>query len=587
MRVGEDCGPPDLTSYEDWIRVYDQPKSGELRRQATESAAMALQPVISILMPVYNAPEQYLEKAIESVCAQTYPHWELCIADDASPNPQVRPILEKFARKDPRIQVVFRAEIGHISAASNSALELATGDYVALLDHDDTLAPNALHEIAALINAHPAADFIYTDEDKIDDEDRRFEPYFKPDFLPDLFLAQNYTSHFSVYRAALVREAGGFRTGYEGSQDWDLALRVFERSDPARIRHIPRVLYHWRAIPGSTALMLSEKNYPLEAARRALGEYFQRRGQKVDLIPVPGDHWRVKYPLPEIPPLVSLIVPTRNGLALLKRCIDSILEKTTYPQFEVIVVDNASDDPATLDYLKNLEEEWPGRGSPRRSVRVVHYDHPFNYSAINNHAVRQARGEIVGLLNNDLEVITPGWLDEMASQALRPEIGCVGAMLYYPNETIQHAGSVIGMGGVAGHAFLNFPRGTEGKFNRARLVQNYSAVTAACLVVRKGVYEQVGGLDELDHAVAFNDIDFCLKVRAAGYRNLWTPFAELYHHESASRGAVVTPEKEDRFRREVELMLMRWGPVLQSDPAYSPNLTLELNDFTLASPPRV
>ena len=595
LRVGEDCGPPDLTSYEEWIRVYDSPTPEELRRQAGESAALARQPVISVVMPVYNPPVKWLEKAIESVRAQTYGRWELCIADDASTDPEVRQTLEKYRGEDSRIKVAFRTENGHISAASNSALELATGEYVGLLDHDDALAPSALHAIAVLINRHPDTDYIYSDEDKIDEEDRRHEPYFKPDFLPDLFLAQNYPSHFSVYRTALVAAAGGFRTGYEGSQDWDLALRVFERSDPARIRHIPRVLYHWRAIAGSTALMLSEKNYPLEAARRALAGYFERRGQKVELIPVPGDHWRVRYLLPDPAPLVSLIIPTRNSLALLRRCVESILEKTTYPQFEIIVVDNGSDDLATLEYLKSLEgrmgdaktkgTQTNGLGTSR-STFVIRYDHPFNYSAINNRGVREARGEVVGLLNNDLEVISPGWLEEMTAQALRPEIGCVGAMLYYPNETIQHAGSIIGLGGVAGHAFLNFPRGTEGKFNRARLVQNYSAVTAACLVVRKSVYDQVGGLDEVDLAVAFNDVDFCLKVRAAGYRNLWTPFAELYHHESASRGADDTPEKEERFRQEVDLMLLRWGAVLQNDPAYNPNLTLELNDFTLASPPR-
>jgi len=587
LRVGDDCGPPDLTSYEEWIRAYEKAGPDELRRQAEASSLLARQPLISIVMPVYNTPEVYLVKAIESVRAQTYPRWELCVADDASPEPHVRRILERYLREEPRIKAVFRPQNGHISAASNSALELATGDFVALLDHDDTLAPGALFEVASIAASDPRADFIYSDEDKIDEEDRRFEPYFKPDFLPDLFLAQNYTSHLSVYRTSLVREAGGFRAGFEGSQDWDLALRVWERTDVSRVRHIPKVLYHWRAIPGSTALMLSEKNYPLEAARRALTEHFQRTGRKVDLVPVPGDHWRVRYSLPDPAPLVSIIIPTRNGLELLRRCVGSILEKTTYPRFEMIIVDNGSDDPAALDYLTELARKWGGRGVAARSVTVLRHDKPFNYSAINNLAVRDARGELVALLNNDLEVITPGWLDEMASQALRPEIGCVGAMLYYPNDTIQHAGSIVGLGGVAGHAFLSFPRGTEGKFNRARLVQNYSAVTAACLVVRKAVFEQVGGLDEVDLAVAFNDVDFCLKVREAGYLNLWTPFAEFYHHESASRGSDDTPEKAERFRREVELMLLRWGPLLTGDPAYNPNLTLELNDFTLASPPRV
>jgi GT2 family glycosyltransferase len=490
----------------------------------------------------------------------------------------VRPLLEEYTRADPRIKAVFREKNGHISAASNSALELVTGEFIALLDHDDEIAPYALYEVAIALNARPETDYLYSDEDKIDEEGRRFEPYFKPDFLPDLFHGQNYTSHLSVYRTSRLRQAGGFRVGYEGSQDWDLALRVIEQSAPERVVHLPKVLYHWRAIPGSTALLLSEKNYPVEAARRALTDHFQRVGQSVELLPVPGDHWRVKYPLPSPAPLVSLIIPTRNSLAYVRRCVDSILTQTTYPNFEIIIIDNHSDDPATLAWFGQVA----GHG-----VRVLPYPHAFNYSAINNFAVQHARGEIVGLLNNDLEVINREWLDEMVRQAVRPEIGCVGAMLYYPNDAIQHAGVVIGLGGVAGHAFRDFPRGTEGKFNRARLVQNYSAVTAACLVIRKSIYQQVGGLDENDLAVAFNDIDFCLKVRAAGYRNLWTPFAELYHHESATRGTDDTPEKEDRFRREVETMMMRWGPELTSDPAYNANLTLELTDFSLAAPPRV
>ncbi|MBC7368845.1 MAG: glycosyltransferase family 2 protein, partial [Undibacterium sp.] len=375
-----------------------------------------------------------------------------------------------------------------------------------------------------------------------------------------------------------------------GSQDWDLALRIVGLiQDPARIRHIPKVLYHWRAIPGSTALLSSEKNYPVKAAHRALTDHFARLKQPVELIAVPGDHWRVKYPLPAQPPLVSLLIPTRNGLKFLQRCVDSILAKTTYPNYEIVIVDNASDDPATLAYLQSLTDRTHAKLSAigsKLSARVVPYPAPFNYSAINNFAAQHARGTVLGLLNNDLEVIHGDWLDEMVSQALRPGIGCVGAMLYYPNDTIQHAGVIIGLGGVAGHAFRDFARNTEGVFNRARLVQNYGAVTAACLVIRKEIFDQVKGLDDKNLAVAFNDIDFCLRVRAAGYRNLWTPFAELYHHESVSRGAEDTPEKHERFRLEVEHMMKRWATELKHDPAYNPNLTLELTDFTLAAPPR-
>ncbi len=577
VRVGENLGVADLTSYEQWAKTYDSLDPEKLRAQQAAAARLGTTPLISVVMPVYNTPERWLLRVIESIRSQTYPHWELCIADDASPEPHVRRILEQARESDKRIKVEFRPKNGHISAASNSALALATGDYVALLDHDDELTPDALFEVASAINARPEADYFYSDEDKIDEEGRRFEPYFKPDFLPDLFLGQNYLSHLSVYRTALIRKVGGFREGYEGSQDWDLALRAIEQTSRERIVHIPKVLYHWRAIPGSTALLLSEKSYPVEAARRALADHFTRSGIKAELLPVPGDHWRVKYPLPSPAPKVSLIIPTHNGLRLLERCVESILTRTTYPNYEIVIVDNRSDDRATLHWLEQVEA---------RGVKVLPYPHPFNYSAINNFAVAATDGEVIGLLNNDLEVINADWLEELVSQASRPGVGCVGAMLYYPNDAIQHAGVVIGLGGVAGHAFRDFPRGSEGKFNRARLVQNYSAVTAACLVVRRAVYVQVGGLDERDLAVAFNDIDFCLKVREAGYRNLWTPFAELYHHESASRGTDDTPEKEDRFRREVETMLRRWGPALSRDPAYNPNLTLELNDFSLASPPR-
>jgi len=578
LRVGADLGPTDLSRYEEWIQVYDT-LSPETRRSQRECAEgwVGRAPRFSILVPVYNTPERWLRRMIDSVREQTYPHWELCLADDASTEPHVRAVLTEAAAADPRIRVAWRATNGHISAASNSALALATGDFVGLLDHDDELAPNALFEMSLVFGRRPETDLVYSDEDKIDEDGRRFEPYFKPDWNPDLFLGQNYLSHFSVYRTALVRDVGGFREGYEGSQDWDLALRVTDRSTPPRILHIPKVLYHWRAIAGSTALELSEKSYPVEAARRALIDHFAARGIGASLEPVPGGHWRTVYPLSQPAPLVSIIIPTRNGLEHLRRCVESITSATDYPSYEILIVDNGSDEPATLAWLGQVASD---------TIRVLPVPGPFNYSAINNTAVRAARGEIVALLNNDLEVITPGWLTEMVSHACRQDVGCVGAMLYFPNDHIQHAGVILGVGGVAGHAFRDFPRGTEGVFNRARLIQELSAVTAACLVVRKSVYTLVGGLDEADLAIAFNDIDFCLKVRRAGFRNIWTPFAELYHHESASRGADDTPEKRHRFDREVEAMLRRWGSDLGGDPAYNPNLTLERNDFSLAIPPR-
>ncbi|HVS51932.1 MAG TPA: glycosyltransferase [Opitutaceae bacterium] len=573
--------PRDVRDYVAWAAEFSTMNPGKAAALRTRLAALQpdRRPLISVLMPVYNSPERWLERAIESVREQLYENWELCIADDTSTAPHVRPLLERFAAADPRICVVFRAENGHISAASNSALELVRGEFFALLDHDDELPPDALAEVALELAAHPDAGFVYTDEDKIDEQGRRFAPYFKPDFLPDLFFGQNCLSHLSVYRTALVREVGGFRAGFEGSQDWDLALRVLDLIPPERVRHVPKILYHWRAISGSTALEVSEKNYTLTAARRALLDHFARRGIEVEVQPVRGNHWQVVYPLPPQPPLVSIVIPTRNTLALTRLCVASIVARTTYEPYEILVVNNQSDDPETLAWFAALRDE--------ENIRVLDYDAPFNFSAINNFAARHARGEMLCFLNNDIEVITGRWLDEMVSHAARPEIGAVGAMLYYPNNTVQHAGVILGLGGVANHAFLNHPHGTEGYMNRGRLAQNYSAVTGACLLVRRAIFEQVGGFNENALAIAFNDIDLCLRIRAAGYRNLWTPFAELYHHESASRGKEDTPEKQARFAREVDYMRTTWGPLLDHDPAYNPNLALDILGWSLAWPPRL
>jgi glycosyltransferase involved in cell wall biosynthesis len=578
VHVGKVGDPTELSEYEKWCRQHEALGDSDLAAIREHISSLARRPVISVVMPVYDTPEALLSKAIQSVVDQLYPHWELCIADDASPQPHVRAVLEAFAAKDPRIRVSFRQTNGHICEASNTALAMATGEYVALFDHDDVLAPTALYEVAAEIDAHPGAQFIYSDEDKIDGEDRRFDPYFKPDWNPDLNHGQNYTSHLSVYRTDLVRSLGGFRKGYEGSQDWDLNLRAVERIPPSAIRHIPKLLYHWRAVPGSTALQLAEKSYPVEAARSALEDHFARQGEMVELLPVAGDHWRVRYPLPSPAPLVSLIIPTRNALKLVRQAVGSILSTTDYPSYEIVIVDNDSDDPETKAYF----EEISHGGDPR--LRVMPYHEAFNYSAINNRAVSEAKGELIGLLNNDIEVINRDWLSEMASQAVRPGIGAVGAMLYYPFpiNTVQHAGVVLGLGGVAGHPFKEFPRGDQGQKNRLRLVQNYSAVTAACLVMRRDRFLEVGGFNETELPIAFNDVDLCCKLIKAGYRNLWTPFAEFYHHESASRGVENTPEKKARFQSEIDYMMSTWCSLLMADPAYNPNLTLVGEDFSPA-----
>ncbi|MGX2039215.1 glycosyltransferase [Methylocaldum sp. MU1018] len=568
--------PPRL--YSEWIALYSAPLSTAEKIAAMRS--LAHRPTISVIMPVYNTPEVYLRRAIESVCAQFYESWELCIADDASTAPHVRMILADYASRDKRIRVRYRETNGHISAASNSALELATGEYVAFLDHDDELAPDALFWVAAEINAHPDATLLYSDEDKIDAEGQRLDAYFKPDFNPDLLRSHNLVTHLAVFRAVELRRLGGLRIGFEGAQDYDMVLRFVDSVAPSTIRHIPRILYHWRIIPGSTAIDIDQKRYAIESGRRAIAEHLARQGLTGTVLDNPEARgtFRVRYALPKPIPPVTLIIPTHNGLSVLRTCIDSILDKTDYPAYEIIVVDNGSDDPATLRYLDRLTLD--------ARVRVLRDGRPFNFPALNNAAARHARGEVLGLLNNDLEVVDADWLEEMVSHAMRPGIGAVGARLWYPNDTLQHGGVILLGDLIAGHAHKGFPKGHPGYVGRAALIQNFSAVTAACLVVRKNVYDEVGGLDE-QLAVAFNDVDFCLRLGRAGYRNLWTPFANLYHHESATRGYEDTPEKQARFAREQEFMRKRWGPLLFSDPAFNPNLSLDREDFYLAFPPRV
>jgi glycosyltransferase involved in cell wall biosynthesis len=587
IALGQPPAPRDPTEYECWIREFERLSDFDIAAIRAHAARLGWRPLISLLMPVYNAPEKWLRRAVASVREQLYDNWELCIADDASTDRHTLELLAEFSANDPRIRVVHRATNGHISAASNSALELATGEFIGCLDQDDELPPHALYEIAVYLQTHRDCGLVYSDEDKIDEEGRRYEPYFKPDWNPDLFHGQNFISHLSVFRTSLVREVGGFRTGFEGSQDWDLALRVVERLEHNQIGHIPKILYHWRAVPGSTALLIAEKNYPVVAARHALVDHFARTGVSAELSPVPGDHWRVHYALEE-KPHVTIIIPTRNGIDLLRVCVESILERTTYPNYDILIVDNGTDDPATLEWLKGLSTS-NGLATISRDPRctVLRHEAPFNYSELNNHGIAHARGSVVALLNNDIEVITPGWLEEMVSHALRPGVGAVGAMLYFPNDTIQHAGVVLGIGGVAGHPFKTLARGAGDEKNRVRLAQTYSAVTAACMVIRKDTIIGVGGFDAESLPVAFNDVDLCLRLRCAGLRNLWTPFAEFYHHESASRGNETTPEKQARFAAEVGTMLHRWGLLLRDDPAYNPNLTIHREDMSLARPPRV
>ncbi len=563
-------------SYEKWIEEVETLSLPTPSEVAIKLKEMQHKPLISIVMPVYNTDETYLRACIDSVLAQSYPHWELCIADDKSSKLHVPQVLSEYETQDPRIKVVYRTQNGHISQTSNSALQIATGEFVALLDHDDVLPEHALYFMAQAINQHPDAQIFYSDEDKIDTKSRRFEPHFKSDWNPDLFFSQNYVSHLGVYKRELLNRINGFRAGFEGSQDQDLLLRCLPHVRHDQIIHIPRVLYHWRAVEGSTALASSEKSYTTEAGIKALRDYFASQGKtsvEVEAGLVPNTY-RVKWPLPNPAPLVSLLIPTRDRKDITEVAVCSILEKTTYHNYEIIILDNGSVETETLEWFDAIQKQ-------DSRVRVIRYDHPFNYSAINNFGVKYAKGSVIGLINNDVEVISPEWLTEMVSHACRHEIGCVGAKLYYADDTIQHAGVILGIGGVANHSHLKFQRSHPGYFSRLTSIQNYSAVTAACLLIRKEIYLMVGGLNETDLKIAFNDVDFCLKVREAGYRNLWTPYAELYHHESISRGYDDTPEKQARFRKEVEHMQAKWGDALKQDPYYNPNLTKDREDFSL------
>lgn len=565
-------GGHDRNDYQEWIRRFDtmsDVRREEIRRRI---ASMPAHPLISVVMPTYNPNPAWLSEAINSVRNQLYPYWELCIADDASTNPAIRVLLEGVAVEDERIKVVFRESNGHISAASNSALTLATGDWIALLDHDDLLPEHALFHVAAAIVEKPSLQMIYSDEDKVDERGHRSAPYFKTDWNPDLFYSHNMFCHLGVYRRALVDRVAGFRLGLEGAQDYDLALRCIELVDEAEIHHIPHVLYHWRIHEESTAGGAEAKPYAMLAGERALNEHFQRQGVK-GRVELQETGYRAYYDLPDVLPLVSLIIPTRNGEVLVRQCVESIVEKTLYKHYEIIIIDNGSDDPDALKYFEAL--------SSSGIARVVRDDRPFNYSALNNAAVKIARGDLIGLINNDIEVISPDWLGEMVSHALRPGIGAVGAKLLYPHGAVQHAGVILGIGGVAGHSHKGFPRKHPGYSARAQLISRFSAVTAACLLVKKSVYEQVSGLNEIDLTVAFNDVDFCLRIMRAGYHNVWTPYAELYHHESATRGYEDDPVKQARFAGEVEYMKSTWGELLDRDPYYSSNLTLDYEDFSL------
>jgi glycosyltransferase involved in cell wall biosynthesis len=559
-------------AYQSWVAQHT-PTPSDLEHMAYVATLFPQKPRFSIILPTYNTPESFLREAIQSVLDQVYPHWELCIADDASTKSHVRSVLDGFARQDERIKVVYRSENGHISQASNSALELATGDFIALLDHDDRLAPEALYEVAYVLNQHPDADMVYTDEDFLDEDGERCNPHFKPDWCPDSFLSRMYTCHLGVYRRELVSQIGGFRPSFEGSQDYDLVLRFTEHTN--RIYHIPKVLYHWRIHELSVTGTAEAKPYAYIAAEKAITEALERRGEPGQVRGIedyPG-FYTIRYQI-QRPGKVSIIIPTRNLGKLLNQCLASVFSKTAYANYEVIVVDNGSDEPATLEILEQWQTKEPER------FRCLPYDIPFNFAQLNNYAVAQTDGEYLLFLNNDTEIITPDWLEALVEQAQRPSVGAVGALLLYDDDTVQHAGVTIGVGPAAGHSHRHFPKDSPGYFGTLLATSNFSAVTGACLMCRRGVFEAVGGFEE-DLAVALNDVDLCLKIQEQGWRNVYVPHARLYHYESKSRGYDDAPEKRARYQKEAEYFKRRWQHVVDHDPCYSINLTRDREDFSI------
>lgn len=567
-------------SFGEWVSLYDVVDEQRLSFYRKKSLALRSQTKISIILPVYNPNPVLLKRAIGSVIDQIYTNWELCIVDDASDSQEIRNLLCEYEKKDERIKIHFSKKNQHISLASNKALELSSGQFICMLDHDDELRPHSLLVLAKTINKYPDAKLIYSDEDKIDSNGNRSGPYFKPDWNPELLLSQNYFCHLVCIKKSKVTEVGGFRKGFEGCQDWDLFLRITETLFDKEIIHIPQILYHWRKSNSSTAKSLKSKDYILKSAKKTLSEVLVRRNIRGNVISSNSkfSYWRIRRDLPAKKPLVSILIPTRNRLDYLKKCVDSIVSKTIYDNYEIIILDNESNEADCIEYLEKLRS--------KRIAKVIQVKGEFNYSKINNIGVKQSTGEIVALVNNDVEVISNDWLCEMVSHVLRNEIGCVGAKLLYPDKTIQHAGVILGLGGVAGHAYKRFPKDHPGQLYRLHLLQNFEAITAACLLVRRSVYEEVNGLDEDKFKVAFNDVDFCLKVRNKGYRNLWTPYAVLFHHESVTRGSDQTEENHKRFMNEVNAMKKKWKSCLEHDPTYNPNLSYDREDFSLAFPPK-
>ncbi|MES2017072.1 MAG: glycosyltransferase family 2 protein [Pseudomonadota bacterium] len=561
----------ELVPYAAWLGQYGPTTASEQERMRARLAALASAPSFAVVVIASAADAARLAASVDSVRRQQYVHWQLIVVKPAAgalPG-------EAEHEENPGQCVLTYADAADLPCALDRAVAAADAGWIQFLQAGDLLAPDALACFAAELADSPGCSLAYSDEDSLAGDGERHSPCCKPDWDIDLVHSQNYVGASAAYRLALVRAAGPFRPEHNGAQLFDLLLRCAERLDGDQVRHVQRILLSRPADRTDDETASGERAN--SAGVGALAAHFDRLGIAASAAP-DRFGYRVRYAVPAPAPLVTLIIPTRNGLALLRRCIESILDTTTYPHYEVMVVDNGSDEPATLAYLQQLVAQ--------KKATVLRQEGPFNYSALNNAAVKQARGELVGLVNNDIEVISPNWLSEMVGHALRPDVGAVGARLWYANDTLQHAGVILGMEGTAGHLHRFLARGQPGYCARAVLTQSFSAVTGACLLVRKQSYQQAGGLNEVDLAVACNDVDFCLRLRALGYRNVWTPYAELYHHESSSRGLDDSAEKVLRAARENAYLHRRWGPLLAFDPAYNPSLSLDFTDVVLAWPPR-
>ena len=534
-----------------------------IEKRATDAKKFTYNPLISVVIPVYNVDKKILSECIDSVLKQTYKNYEICLADDCSTKKETLITLKKYEAVDKRIKIIYRGENGHISKATNSALEIANGEFIAFMDNDDILPKNAFYEVVKVLNNDKNIDFIYTDEDKIDEQGIRCNPHFKPNWSPDTMLSMNYMSHLSVIRKKLIDQVGGLEVGMEGAQDYDLYLKITEKTN--KIYHIPKVLYHWRMIEGSTASSSDNKSYAKDNGKRALENALRRRKidatVKKDMV---SGYYQIKYNLnPQ--PLVSIIIPTKDYATTLEVCLKSLYNKTTYKNYEVVVVNNNSTEKETFKLFEKYKKNYG-------NFRVIEANFEFNYSKINNMAVKQSNGEYICLLNNDTEIITPEWLDIMVGYASQKHIGAVGPKLLYPDNTVQHAGVIMGLGGVASHAYIGAGRKDPGMYGRLRVPYNYACVTAACLVVSKKKYQEVNGLEE-DLKVAYNDVDFNLKLLEKGYYNVFVPQVEIYHYESKSRGLDNTPKKLKRFNLEQGYMYKKWPNIIKDDPFYNANFS--------------